>query len=150
MESAVETLREFLESKTKKESPKLTEIKKCAGRAKTKLFQAKRTELRVYYAEECAKSGVFIGRTGDAIPEGQPKGKDRSKITERAMNDAKNKIRREFYDLYLEYYSDELDKAGIERTKRTKHSHSITERIEKLQAEVSRLETLLAKCNCKA
>lgn len=150
MESAVKTLQQFLDSKTKKESPKLKEIKKCAGRAKTRLFHAKRTELKVYYTNECAKYGVVIGKVGGAIPEGQPKGKDREKITRKAQDEARNKIRQEFYDLYLEYYSEELDKAGLERTKRTKHSHSITERMEKLQEEVTRLETLLAKCNCKA
>lgn len=146
MESVTETLREFLESKQKKDSPKTKEIRKCAGRAKTRLFHTKRTELKLYYSEECAKFGVIVGK---ASAEGQPKGKDREKITKKAQGDARNRIRQEFYNLYLEYYSDELDKAGLERTKRTKHSHSTTERIEKLQAEVFRLETLLAKCNCK-
>ncbi len=142
MSSVTETLREALESKKKKNTPHLIELKKCAGRAKTRLFQVKHAKLRFYYAEECAKSGVTIVKRGsNAAPKGEPAGKDRYKITMRAYGNAQNKIRQEFYDLYLEFYNEELSKAGIY----AKPYRSSIDLIKKLQAEVSRLETLLAK-----
>jgi hypothetical protein len=146
MESVTETLREALESMKKKDSPQLKEMKRCAGRAKTRLFQAKRTELRIYYAKECAKAGVSIGTPGSVIPKGQPVGKERYKITSKAYGNAQNKIRQEFYDLYLVFYNEELENSGI---KDTKPYWSSTDLIKKLQGEVFRLETLLATCKCE-
>jgi hypothetical protein len=147
-ERITETLLEALENKSKsKLSPQLIELKKCAGRAKTKLFQVKKAELTSYYLEECGKFGVVISKPGTAVIEGQPKGQERYKITMRARCNAQNKIRKEFYDLYLEFYNEELTKSGL---KKDKTRWSSTDQIERLQAEVVRLEGLLSECRCRS
>ena len=78
----------------------MAEMKRCAGRAKTKLFQLKHETLRKYYLEECAKSGVFpvkaIKGIAPRIPLGEPTGKERYKITMRAYGVAQTKIRKEY------------------------------------------------------
>jgi hypothetical protein len=146
MESVTEALREALEKSKKKDSPRLAGIKKCSSTAKARLYKVKRIELRSYYAEECAKSGVFIGKSGFRPPAGQPKGKDRTRIAANAYAVAQSRTRKTFYDLYLEFYHEELEKAGIEQdTGRWER----TQLINKLQADVERLENLLATCKCR-
>jgi hypothetical protein len=137
--------------RTKDLSPQMLEMKKCAGRAKTQLFRLKKKELTTYYLQECAKSGVFpLERNGKRatmahIPAGEPIGKERYKITMKARSIAQNKIRKEFYDLYLEFYDAELSKSGLERNK-TRWGSLRT--IESLKAEVVRLEKILSQCRC--
>jgi hypothetical protein len=132
-------------------SPQLAEMKRCAGRAKTKLFQVKKAELKTYYLQECAKSGVFPlerkgkGATKIRIPAGEPTGKERYKITMQAYGVAQTKVRKEFYDLYLEFYAEELDKSGLQKDK---SRWAILTKVENLEAEVSRLKELLSKCSC--
>jgi hypothetical protein len=129
----------------------MLEMKKCAGRAKTQLFRLKKKELTTYYLQECAKSGVYPlerkgkGATIVTIPAGEPIGKERYKITMKARGIAQNKIRKEFYDLYLEFYDAELSKSGLERNK-TRWGSLRT--IESLKAEVVRLEKILSQCRC--
>ena len=137
--------------RTKDLSPQMLEMKKCAGRAKTQLFRLKKKELTTYYLQECAKSGVYPlerkgkGATIVTIPAGEPIGKERYKITMKARSIAQNKIRKEFYDLYLEFYDAELSKSGLERNK-TRWGSLRT--IESLKAEVVRLEKILSQCRC--
>ena len=145
-------MREKRDMLTKELSPQMIEMKKCAGRAKTKLFQVKKKELTTYYLQECAKSGVFPlerkgkGATIVTIPAGEPIGKERYKITMKARGFAQNKIRTEFYDLYLEFYDAELSKSGLERNKARWGS---LRTIDELKAEVSRLENLISECTCR-
>ena len=132
-----------------KMSPQLAEMKRCAGRAKTKLFQVKKAEVTKYYLEECAKSGVYlvpiVKGIAPRIPAGQPIGDERYKITVTARSIAQTKVRKEFYDLYLEFYAEELDKSGLQKNK---SRWAILKKVENLEAEVSRLKELLSKCNC--
>jgi hypothetical protein len=138
--------------RTKDLSPQMIEMKKCAGRAKTQLFQLKKKELTTYYLQECAKLGVIpLERNGKRatmahIPTGEPTGKERYKITMKSRSIAQNKIRKEFYDLYLEFYDAELTKSGLERNKARWGS---LRTIDSLKAEVSRLENLLSECTCQ-
>ncbi len=137
--------------KTKDLSPQMIEMKKCAGRAKTKLFQVKKKELTTYYLQECAKSGVFPlaragkGATKAKVPAGEPTGKERYKITMKSYGIAQNKIRKEFYDLYLEFYDDELSKSGLARNKSRWGS---LKKIDALEAEIKDLRKLLTQCRC--
>ena len=128
-------------------TPQMIEIKKCAGRAKTQLFQVKKKELTTYYLQECAKSGVFPVKAGKGItiPAGEPVGEERYKITKKARGFAQNTIRKEFYDLYLEFYDAELSKSGLARNKERWES---LKTIESLRAEVVRLEKILSQCRC--
>ena len=145
-------VREKRDMLTKDLSPQMIEMKKCAGRAKTQLFRIKKKELTIYYLQECAKSGVFpLERNGKRatmarVPAGEPIGKERYKITMKSRSIAQNKIRKEFYDLYLEFYDAELSKSGLERNKARWGS---LRTIDELKAEVSRLENLLSECNCQ-
>ncbi len=144
-------MREKRDMLTKDLSPQMIEMKKCAGRAKTKLFQIKKKELTTYYLQECAKFGVFpLERNGKRatmarIPAGEPTGKERYKVTMKARSIAQTKIRKEFYDLYLEFYDDELSKSGLARNKSRWGS---LKKIDALQAEVIRLEKILSQCRC--
>ena len=146
MQSTTEVLREALERARKKQTPRIAGIKRCSANAKTRLFREKKKELRLYYEQECANAGVSMVKQGGAVPEGEPAGRDRYKITMQARSVAQTKIRKEFYERYLEIYSEELILAGIEPNKERWSSVS---RVEKLEAEVARLETLLATCKCK-
>ena len=145
-------VREKRDMLTKDLSPQMIEMKKCAGRAKTQLFRVKKKELTIYYLQECAKSGVFpLARTGkgatqERIPAGEPTGKERYKITMKCRSIAQNKIRKEFYNLYLEFYDAELSKSGLERNKARWGS---LRTIDELKVEVSRLENLLSECTCQ-
>ena len=144
-------VREKRDMLTKDLSPQMIEMKKCAGRAKTQLFRIKKKELTIYYLQECAKAGVFpLERNGKRatmarVPVGEPTGKERYKITMKSRSIAQNKIRKEFYDLYLEFYDAELSKSGLERNK-TRWGSLRT--IESLKAEVVRLEKILSQCRC--
>ncbi len=144
-------MREKRDMLTKELSPQMIEMKKCAGRAKTKLFQVKKKELTTYYLQECAKSGVFPlerkgkGATIVTIPAGEPIGKERYKVTMTARSIAQTKIRKEFYDLYLEYYDAELTKSGLERNKSRWGS---LKKIDALEAEIKELRKLLTQCRC--
>ena len=136
---------------TKDLSPQMLEMKKCAGRAKTRLFRVKKKELTTYYLQECAKFGVIpLERNGKRatmahIPAGEPIGKERYKITMGARSVAQTKIRKEFYDLYLEFYDEELTKSGLARNKSRWGS---LKKIDALEAEVVRLQKILSKCRC--
>jgi hypothetical protein len=129
-----------------KYTPKLLTIRKCAGIAKTRLFQLKKEVINAYYKEECAKYGVIIKGVGgnrfSKKPTGEPTGGERKLITMRAKSTAQNRVRKEYYDLYQEFYSDELNKAGIKpRTYGVGINNA--NKIKSLEAEIIRLQALL-------
>lgn len=124
-----------------KKTPRMIAINECAGRAKTRLYQDRREELREYYLAECARLGVFIKSIGDT----GIGGRERVLITGRARAHAQNSIRRDFYDTYLELYDGELAKAGI---KKDRVRWTGKAKMESLGVEVKRLEALLEKCSC--
>jgi hypothetical protein len=137
--------------KNKDLSPQMIELKKCAGRAMNQLSKIKKKELTEYYLQECAKSGVFpvkaVKGIKPAIPEGEPTGKERYKITMRSRSLAQTRIRKQFYDLYLEIYDVELSKSGLARNKERWGS---LKTIENLEAEVKRLQRLVSDCTCRS
>lgn len=130
-----------------KDTERLNEMKRCAGKAKTRLFQLKKELISAYYKEECAKYGVIIlgvgGNRFSKIPTGEPTGGERKLITMKARSVAQTRVRKEFYDLYEKFYDEELEKVGLQRdTERWVGSRN-AEKIKKLEAEIVRLKALL-------
>ena len=127
----------------------MIEMKKCAGRAKTRLFRVKKKELTTYYLQECAKFGVYpveaIKGVTPKIPAGQPVGEERYKITMKARSLAQSKIRKEFYDLYLDFYDTELTISGLARNKSRWES---LKKIDALELEIKRLKKIISQCRC--
>jgi hypothetical protein len=124
---------------------RLMDIKKCAGYAKTRLHQEKRQILRIYTLEEYAKVGISEPLRDNKIIEGEPTGKERQILMQKARSIAQNKLRKEFYDIYQKFYEEELGKLGIEE-----HLPALTRvtKIQKLEEEIKRLKGLLEKCTC--
>jgi hypothetical protein len=66
--------------------------------------------------------------------------KERLVLMNRASTTAMNRLRKKHYEDYRAFYLEELDKAGI-----VIRTHASSETVALLQAEVKRLERLLAK-----